>query len=48
MSAVYAFARRADDIGDGSLAREEKLRRLEQLDAALGALAEAAKPPPIR
>ncbi|HTU79216.1 MAG TPA: squalene/phytoene synthase family protein [Solirubrobacteraceae bacterium] len=28
MCAVYAFARRIDDIGDGKLAREEKLRRL--------------------
>jgi 15-cis-phytoene synthase len=35
MCAVYAFARRVDDIADGTLAREEKLRRL---DAAAGAL----------
>ncbi len=27
MSAVYAFARRVDDIGDGDLDREAKLRR---------------------
>ena len=38
MSAVYAFAREVDDIGDGSLADEQKLRRLQELDAALGGL----------
>ncbi|WP_370591359.1 presqualene diphosphate synthase HpnD [Saccharopolyspora montiporae] len=30
LSAVYAFSRRVDDIGDGGLPREEKLRRLKQ------------------
>jgi phytoene synthase len=35
--AVYAFARRVDDIGDGTLAREEKLRRLDAQAAALAA-----------
>jgi phytoene synthase len=29
ISAVYAFARRVDDIGDGTLGREEKLRLLD-------------------
>ena len=29
MCAVYAFARRVDDVGDGDLPREEKLRLLE-------------------
>ncbi|MEW1865035.1 presqualene diphosphate synthase HpnD [Streptomyces sp. NPDC088194] len=29
MSAVYAFSRRVDDIGDGELPPDEKLRRLE-------------------
>jgi len=29
MCAVYAFARRVDDIGDGTLAPQEKLRRLD-------------------
>jgi phytoene synthase len=38
MCAVYAFARRVDDIGDGSLAREEKLRRLDAEAAALASL----------
>jgi len=47
MCAAYAFARRVDDIGDGTLTREEKLRRLdvearlltavEQGDAAVAA-----------
>jgi phytoene synthase len=38
MSAVYAFARRVDDVGDGSLAPEEKLRRLDALTGTLGEL----------
>jgi len=38
MCAVYAFARRVDDIGDGSLPREEKLRRLEAESMALASL----------
>jgi len=37
MCAVYAFARRVDDIGDGQLAREEKLRRLDAQARALAA-----------
>lgn len=39
MCAVYAFARRVDDIGDGTLAREEKLRRLDGEARALAAQA---------
>jgi 15-cis-phytoene synthase len=38
MSAVYAFARRVDDIGDGTLANAEKLRLLDAESAALGAV----------
>jgi phytoene synthase len=38
MCAVYAFARRVDDIGDGTLAHEEKLRRLDAEAAAIAAL----------
>jgi 15-cis-phytoene synthase len=38
MSAAYAFARRVDDIGDGTLERGEKLRRLAAEERALGAL----------
>jgi phytoene synthase len=39
MCAVYAFARRVDDIGDGTLAHEEKLRRLDGESQALAAIA---------
>jgi phytoene synthase len=35
IAAIYAFARRVDDIADGNLALEEKRRRLEALRAAL-------------
>jgi phytoene synthase len=38
MCAVYAFARRVDDIGDGSLASEEKPRRLDEQAQALASL----------
>jgi 15-cis-phytoene synthase len=37
MCAVYAFARRVDDIGDGALAHAEKLQRLDAEEAALQA-----------
>ena len=39
MCAVYAFARRVDDIGDGTLERDEKLRLLDEEARALAALA---------
>src|SRR5450759_2732041 len=42
MCAAYAFARRVDDIGDGTLAREEKLRRLEEEARALAELERSA------
>nr|WP_200427413.1 presqualene diphosphate synthase HpnD [Streptomyces sp. NE5-10] len=35
MSALYAFSRRVDDIGDGTLAAEEKHERLESTRALL-------------
>jgi len=38
MCAVYAFARRVDDIGDGTLPPERKLALLEEQDRALGVL----------
>lgn len=38
MCAVYAFARRVDDIGDGTLERSEKLSRLEAQERALAQL----------
>ena len=39
--AVYAFARRVDDIGDGALVREEKLSLLDAEEAALAAVERA-------
>ncbi|MGH2864373.1 MAG: phytoene/squalene synthase family protein [Solirubrobacteraceae bacterium] len=39
MCAAYAFARRIDDIGDGTLEREEKLHRLDAQERALSAIA---------
>jgi len=38
LCAVYAFARRVDDIGDGTLPPEEKLLRLDQAARALAAV----------
>lgn len=38
LSAVYAFARRIDDLGDGDLPYDDKLRRLQEERAALDAL----------
>jgi 15-cis-phytoene synthase len=40
MCAVYAFARRVDDIGDGPLERAEKLRRLDAEALALAGLSD--------
>ncbi len=40
LSAVYAYARRIDDIGDGDLPAPEKLHRLEECDRELAWLAE--------
>lgn len=40
MCAVYAFARRVDDIGDGPLAHEDKLRRLDEQARTLSELSE--------
>jgi phytoene synthase len=45
MCAVYAFARRIDDIGDGGLAREEKLRQLAASENELAELLMASPPP---
>ncbi|MFD3694806.1 presqualene diphosphate synthase HpnD [Streptomyces sp. NPDC058646] len=41
MSALYAFSRRVDDIGDGTLAPEAKLARLEETRALLGRIRSA-------
>ena len=48
MCAVYAFARRVDDIGDGSLEQAEKLHRLDAQAHALAALAAADRGAPGR
>ncbi|KEI43819.1 phytoene synthase [Saccharopolyspora rectivirgula] len=59
LSAVYAFARRVDDVGDGELPAEEKLQQLKQArhalqhmsvdssDPVLAALADASSRFPI-
>jgi phytoene synthase len=44
MCAAYAFARRIDDIGDGTLDREEKLRRLDAQERALARIAPTGAP----
>jgi phytoene synthase len=41
MCAAYAFARRVDDIGDGTLDREQKLRLLDAQERALATIAPA-------
>jgi phytoene synthase len=41
MCAAYAFARRVDDIGDGTLEPDEKLRRLDEQTATLAAIGTA-------
>jgi phytoene synthase len=46
MCAVYAFARRVDDIGDGDLPLEQKLRALDAQARALGELLPAAAAAP--
>lgn len=46
LCAIYAYARRVDDIGDGVLDDAEKLRRLDALEAALGELS-AGDPDPV-
>ena len=45
MCAVYAFARRVDDIGDGDLQPAQKLRRLDEQARAIDALRRSAQAP---
>jgi len=45
LSAVYAFARRVDDIGDGVLAADDKLAALAQCRSRIAALTEGGPPP---
>jgi 15-cis-phytoene synthase len=42
LSAVYAFARRVDDIGDGTLPAADKLAALQEARAAVAALQEGS------
>jgi phytoene synthase len=44
MSALYAFARRVDDIGDGTAPAADKLQALEQTRSALAAVRDATAP----
>jgi len=44
LSAVYAMARRIDDIGDGALPDAEKLRRFQEVDEQLDRLPDAPDP----
>ena len=46
LSAVYAFARRVDDIGDGTLPGQEKLAALGEARAAVTALDASGEAPP--
>ena len=46
LSAVYAFARRIDDIGDGDLPADQKLAALGQARAEVTKLAEETQSPP--
>jgi phytoene synthase len=43
MCAAYAFARRIDDIGDGTLEREEKLRLLDEQERVLATIADGSQ-----
>lgn len=47
MCAVYAFARRVDDVGDGSLPTDEKERRLELARVELASLSPDSPDPVI-
>jgi 15-cis-phytoene synthase len=44
LCAVYALARRVDDIGDGGLPEEVKRRELGELRRSIGAMADSADP----
>lgn len=46
LSAVYAFARRVDDLGDGDLPYDDKVARLEEARVALNALRRRPDDPP--
>jgi phytoene synthase len=47
LCAVYALARRIDDIGDGELPAEQKLRQLDELSGRLAGLGSATPADPV-
>jgi len=47
LAVIYAFARRIDDIGDGSMPPEDKIAALEDARLALGDLAAAGAEDPV-
>ena len=47
LAVVYAFARRIDDIGDGTMPAEEKITALEQARQALGRLDQPPADDPV-
>jgi phytoene synthase len=47
LAVIYAFARRIDDIGDGTMPPEDKITALEDARLALGDLAAAAAGDPV-
>jgi 15-cis-phytoene synthase len=47
LAVIYAFARRIDDIGDGTMPPEDKIAALEDARLALGDLAAAAAGDPV-
>ena len=47
LAVIYAFARRIDDIGDGTLPPEEKIAALEQARQAIATLTAASQDDPV-
>ncbi len=47
LSAVYAFARRVDDIGDGSMLAEDKIAALEEARAEIASLHTSGSTDPV-
>lgn len=47
LSAVYAFARRVDDIGDGTMAAADKIAALEAARGQIASLHETRSPDPV-
>jgi phytoene synthase len=47
LAVIYAFARRIDDIGDGTMPSQDKITALEDARLALGDLAAAGGPDPV-